>query len=445
MEDQNTPIFSQAKLEYTNQLIDTLTPHLFDGIKSIYDEAKTVNNVNQTQSITLLFRNFLEKVPTWSNVIIESETERIIKVTDCDWLDDLITAVFISHTKILTSIGSNTSNTNIDLVIPKTIHFIHKCYINIAREMWKNPYLFNEYIIASEYQKNMRTVELIIKESMENTIRQLLPIKEILKQHLDTYESNQTEIQKRVAANDLRQMLLDEIKNLNLINAKEEKVQPEEGGEPSEEEEEEEIVTRDINTVKEEDEEEEKEQEEEKEEEKEDEGQNTFQGGIDEDDYVSVDEDTIKQNCENLEINTINDQEERYDNVDIIEKEEGKEEKSMLEKFIQNLMPTEEEKSEEEGKDESIQEKEGSNVISNIEDILSPRKENEKEPEVKEEPVKEKEPEMKELISVEKVSDNATVDEFFNDVSRIMETKGGISVNKKPEKYTLFDDAENSE
>ena len=165
MEEQNAPIFSQAKLEYTNQLIDTLTPHFFDGIKSIYDEAKTVNNVNKTQSITLLFRNFLEKVPTWSNVIIESETERIIKITDCDWLDDLITAVFISHTKILTSIGTNTSNTNIDLVIPKTVHFIHKCYINIAREMWKNPYLFNEHIIASEYQKNMRTVETIIKES----------------------------------------------------------------------------------------------------------------------------------------------------------------------------------------------------------------------------------------------------------------------------------------
>ena len=27
MEEQNAPIFSQAKLEYTNQLIDTLTPH----------------------------------------------------------------------------------------------------------------------------------------------------------------------------------------------------------------------------------------------------------------------------------------------------------------------------------------------------------------------------------------------------------------------------------
>ena len=306
MEEQNTPIFSQAKLEYTNQLIDTLTPNFFDGIKSIYDEAKTVNSVNKTQSITLLFRNFLEKVPTWSNVIIESETERIIKITDCDWLDDLITAVFISHTKILTSIGANTSNTNIDLVIPKTVNFIHKCYINIAREMWKNPYLFNEYIIASEYQKNMRTVELIIKESMENTIRQLLPIKEILKQHLDTYESNQTEIQKRVAANDLRQMLLEEIKNLNLINTKEEGLDNNNQIEEAE-------VKEDQEQVKEEEEEEE-EEEQEQGQEQEQENQNQIEvkeeqievkeeqiekvednnkevkNEFDEDEYVSVDE-----------------------------------------------------------------------------------------------------------------------------------------------------------
>ena len=64
---------------------------------------------------------------------------------------------------------------------------------------------------------------------------------------------------------------------------------------------------------------------------------------------------------------------------------------------------------------------------------------------MKEEVKEEKKEGVKELISVEKISDTATVDEFFNDVSRIMENKGNISVNKKPEKYTLFDDAENSE
>ena len=173
MEEHHSPVFTHAKMEYTNQLIDILTPHFFDGINSIYDEAKTINNINKKQSIIMLFRTFLEKVPSWSNVIIETETDRIINTSKCDWLDDLITAVFISHTKILTSIGTNVSSKNIDLTIPKTINFIHKCYINIAREMWKNPYLFNEFVVASEYQKNMRTIELIIKESTENTIRSL--------------------------------------------------------------------------------------------------------------------------------------------------------------------------------------------------------------------------------------------------------------------------------
>ena len=41
----------------------------------------------------------------------------------------------------------------------------------------------------------MRTIELLIKESIENTIRKLLPVKEILKQHLDIYENNNADIQ----------------------------------------------------------------------------------------------------------------------------------------------------------------------------------------------------------------------------------------------------------
>ena len=155
MEDPNSAIFSYAKLEYTNQLIDTLSPHVFDGVKSIYDEAKKTYSKDQSKTILSFFRIFLEKVPSWSNEIIETETDRIIEVSCCDWLDDLITAVFISHTKILTSIGSN-QNANVDLTIPKTVNFVHKCYINIAREIWKNPYLYNENINGTDYQQNMR-------------------------------------------------------------------------------------------------------------------------------------------------------------------------------------------------------------------------------------------------------------------------------------------------
>ena len=59
MDEKNTsPIFAQAKMEYTNQLIDIITPHLFDGMKSIYEEAKTVHNINKRKSIIVLFRSF---------------------------------------------------------------------------------------------------------------------------------------------------------------------------------------------------------------------------------------------------------------------------------------------------------------------------------------------------------------------------------------------------
>ena len=52
---------------------------------------------------------------------------------------------------------------------------------------------------------------------------------------------------------------------------------------------------------------------------------------------------------------------------------------------------------------------------------------------------------LKEVISVEKnIDDTETVDDFFNDVTKLMENKG-IKVEKGATKYTLFDDADENE
>ena len=210
MEELNTPIFAQAKVEYTKQLIEILYPHMFDGVKSIYDESKIIYSSKTGTPILLLFRELLEKVPIWNSEIIDSECSRIINNSKCDWIDDLITAVFISHTKILTSIGPNQSFQRINVTIPKTSSFVHKAYINTARELWKNPYLFNENIPGHEYQRNSKEIENVIKNCIENTIRHLLPIKEILKEHLDTEGDNNLLNQKE----EIKKLLRDELKEL---------------------------------------------------------------------------------------------------------------------------------------------------------------------------------------------------------------------------------------
>jgi hypothetical protein len=207
MEELNTPIFAQAKVEYTAQLVDMLYPHMFDGVKSIYDESKLLYG-KKKMPILLIFRELLEKVPIWNSEIIDSECSRIVSNSSCDYIDDLITAVFISHTKILTSIGPNKNFQKINVTIPKTSTFVHKCYINTARELWKNPYLFNENVPGHEFQKNNKEIESIIQKCIENTIRNSLPIKYILKEHLEG-ETDSILNQKET----LKQMLREELSN----------------------------------------------------------------------------------------------------------------------------------------------------------------------------------------------------------------------------------------
>ncbi len=211
MDDINVPIFSQAKLEYTKQLVDILYMNMYDGIRSIYDDAKLLY-LKKKEPITFVFRNLLEQVPKWNTEIIQYETERIEKSSKCDWLDDLLTAVFISHTRILMSIGPNQNFNKINVTIPKTTTFIHKSYINIAREVWKNPYLFDEHIPGHEYQRNMKQLEDMIKLTIEDTVRRQLPIKEILREHLENYDEPKQTKQQPL---DMK-MIINELKKANL-------------------------------------------------------------------------------------------------------------------------------------------------------------------------------------------------------------------------------------
>jgi hypothetical protein len=177
----------EAKQEYTSYLISTLTPSMFTGFRDVFEQSKKIMNGNS------VFKNFqilLSNVPKWNNYMLEKEVADITKETGCDWLDNLITAVFVSHSKILTSVkvgNYRPKNKKIDLKIPDTVSFIHQCYVEAAREFYKNPMLFlddTKMIRPDEILKNSILAHSIIKESVLNTIRKLLPFRNILTEYL---------------------------------------------------------------------------------------------------------------------------------------------------------------------------------------------------------------------------------------------------------------------
>ena len=120
MDEGNLPILVDAKTEYTKQLINIISPVIYQGIKLIYNESKNKSIENEEiNSCLSYFQNSLSEIPKWNQIIITEKYEKILEYSKCDWLDDLLTAVFVSHTKILTSINTNKNKNKINLQIPK--------------------------------------------------------------------------------------------------------------------------------------------------------------------------------------------------------------------------------------------------------------------------------------------------------------------------------------
>ena len=176
----NFNLLLEAKGEYHKHLQNILTPHIYEGILHIYSKSSEAGK-NRLK----YFQSFLEGVPKWNEEIIEKETERIKYESTCTWLKDLVEAVFISNTLILVTTSNKKSNIDLEIKIPTESQFIHKCYIEVAREFYKNPYLLDDTLKSSERQKNMRKSLELINGSINETVRKLLPIRNILNKYLN--------------------------------------------------------------------------------------------------------------------------------------------------------------------------------------------------------------------------------------------------------------------
>ena len=102
--EENLSVLVDAKTEYTKQLTNILVPHIFEGINSIYSETLESCKLRNDNSVLMRFQEKLSLIPKWNQDMLNTECERIMNDSGCDWLDELVTAVFLSHTKILTAI-----------------------------------------------------------------------------------------------------------------------------------------------------------------------------------------------------------------------------------------------------------------------------------------------------------------------------------------------------
>jgi hypothetical protein len=180
----------ETKKELTMQLNKLLVNPIYDGFKQIWERSKSeFNEAGENNKVSLLqfFQNNLRRITDWSEETIANEYERIKKVThweDSEDINNLVTAVFLSRVKILSQIKFNKKSSTL-LKVPTPKNFIHKVYITASRIIYVYPYYFEdrpEKISKTRMQALLKDTCEIIANSIDTTIQDLLPVREILKE-----------------------------------------------------------------------------------------------------------------------------------------------------------------------------------------------------------------------------------------------------------------------
>ena len=178
--DSVLSVYSDARTEYTKQLCVFLVPAYFQFYIELLEKAKRMM-IQEPKRALWQFQNYLNEIHDWNMEKVVTEIHVIQANSGCDYLEDLLTAVFIAHTKVLTAIRLSTNNKKVEINIPKVEHFLFKVLCETAKLLWSSTYLFRDGIPGMEKQQNYRNIENMLHEGIVQAVRSLVPVKSILK------------------------------------------------------------------------------------------------------------------------------------------------------------------------------------------------------------------------------------------------------------------------
>lgn len=173
-----------ARKEYTKQLMSIMIPIVYDRIKQTFLRTKKSNS---QKPVLVSFQLALREYKDWSSLKVQAELNKMKE--KASYFDDLITAIFITNVRIMSSIQIGNAAKKISLEAPSGETFVHDVLIRTARAVYGKPTLFDE----NKYKPlddNRKEVYEIIRESIEEGIRAMLPVKSIL----DSYLSPEPEV-----------------------------------------------------------------------------------------------------------------------------------------------------------------------------------------------------------------------------------------------------------
>lgn len=181
--------YIEIRNDITLILSDILAPFIYQGFQSIYENALSYKKKNNIESDELrIFQDLLRNIiPNWNNVVLEREVARIkICSKKGDTLETLLKMIIKAQIYIYTN-SSNSRYLKKELYENINFNdFIHKVYLNCARDLFNNPFLFKTFEVSpKDIKLNQKEAILIIKNCIRTTIKNSIPIELILQEFIE--------------------------------------------------------------------------------------------------------------------------------------------------------------------------------------------------------------------------------------------------------------------
>jgi len=182
-------ILSTAYNEYMDQMNDILIPFLITTFDEMYERAKVDSNGKNT---LIRFQQYLKDIKSWNQGVLREATAEVSN--SCAYFRELLTAIFVGYTKILSSVRLRTDKAKVAIKLPRSEDFIYKVYEENAKALYKNPYWVSEDLSEDDKIDKMRPMN---RRTLDIVVKSLVPVQTIL----DTYIGNNgaaTEVESNV-------------------------------------------------------------------------------------------------------------------------------------------------------------------------------------------------------------------------------------------------------
>ena len=169
-----------------NNLCTGIIPHILDGFTSIYEDAVRVNPRNPHEQN----KRFLLDIKTWPERIIIRESKRV--VNEFKMLRKVLKTINYINIKSLALIGKHNISVDDAYVsqnTPSVVTFIHKIYMNSAKEFFHDDALLN-FSISGTRSRQSSVIESVIKQILNESV----PMNDLLLNINDDTEDSLTTV-----------------------------------------------------------------------------------------------------------------------------------------------------------------------------------------------------------------------------------------------------------